>query len=60
MTEYIRGISMASMTQQVYERETTDIVLRFHDVKDIHRLKVDIEFLLEELGEGGSILDIDD
>lgn len=48
------------MSNEMYEREITDVVLRFRDVADIERLKVDIELMMESLGEEGVIIDMDD
>ena len=40
--------------------DMTFVTLRFKGVNDIEILKVDIELLLESLGEEGVIVDIDD
>ena len=44
-----------------YEKDDmTFITLRFKEVNDIEMLKIDIEMMLESLGEEGVIVDIDD
>jgi len=45
---------------EMYDRDVTDIVLRFRDVTDIESLKIDIELMLESLSEDGVIYDMDD
>lgn len=48
------------MDKAFYERELTDVTIRFKDVDDIERLRVDIELMLESLSEEGAIIDMDD
>lgn len=51
---------MSDAVRAFYDRESTDVTIRFKDVDDIERLRVDIELMLESLSEEGAIIDMDD
>jgi len=55
---------MCSVTHQlvldVQERETTDVTLRFKNVKDMELLMIELDLFLDSLHEEGWVVDCDD